>query len=764
MPKKRPPKNDVGRDGVLTTKLPNDVGSLEARRSMRSIQNLATVDLVVSISTARGIFRYSFENRTKLNDTLVRQCLLATNQSLEGRIVSSTVIQDSYLGISEFLDFCETRIGSSFQISSFENIDIQVGRDFLAWYLLKFPGRGVNRKRYGKVCAIISAYKTRYENAPHVGRLLVWPSGPPTSDNPTAGYPKENFNSLVEAAISDVRFVMKEMSRVESKIKDWAYILIRPPSIADACLEVDLWEKKNSKRFKFPSDKFQAMRSLKVVRDACRSVGMTPQQFVEIYLGQGGELSRSGTIFPSYSIVKDESTPSRYFSGLTVRESEEIAIKTFFHFQESWPLGMYFKKASEIVSCGEKYEMREEMIKAHTILQHGRFGDLCKPMEVGLLAYLSNFYFTSATLYPFFLYVQQNTGWNAETILSIGCNLDEHISPDIIDPNYVVLWGWKGRTESVMQHRTNTKSPYSVYSVLRFVEKIVRRMNIASGRAGGTIWQYVLAKNLWPKFSSITQEFTIASAGAMSSAFLDRHSILLSSRQKLQRIDSRRIRTTVQTRRREAGYSIYQSSSQMGHVSTDTTWKNYDGDVYSNMLKDERLRKVQENLIEDVESYAVRLVESTTLQDLRSAIEEGHLSTSEVRKVTGISEREVIYLLSPYGQTYIAGCLDRRNPTWERADEFVSDEDLCNYFNKCCLCRNSIVFSEALPFIYRRIRDLDLLRAELNLHDWFANYSQEYDAWLAILDDWSDKEQLQEAEKHSFLQKYVLPFNMRGTN
>lgn len=747
---------------VLDGNVPNDVESLEARRRERTVQNLAAVNLSIYIEVAKKRFSFSFENYSKLSNIFVRQCILATNQSLEGRKCSFTVVQDSYLGMKEFLDFCSSEDSRAARITSFEEIDIQLGRDFLAWYLLKFPARSVNRKRYGKVASIISHYKQRYKKSPHVGDILVWPSGPPMENNPTSGYAKENMNSMVESALSDIKFVMKEMTNVSNNIDSWGIIHFRTPSIADACLDTAIWEKERKRVFNFPSDRVRAICSREIVRDACDALGIKSKDFFEIYLTLGDELSRSGTVFPSYSIVRGEKF--NHFSGMSTALSKEIAIKTFRHFVPSWPLGMSREDASATISHSNQSKLRDEVHNAYKVMKHIRFGNEANPMEVGLMAYASNFYFTSATLYPFFAYVHQNTGWNAEAVLSIGSNFDEHISPDLIDPNYVVIWGWKGRNDSVVQHRSNTKSPFSVYSILRYVEKIVKRMNSDSVKVGGTIWQYVMVKNLWDRYASVTAELNITSLGIASSTFLKRHNIFLDARQTKQRVDVRRMRTTVQTRRRENDYSIFDSSTQMGHRDIDTTWRHYDGDVHSVALKNQRIREVQKNLIEDNENYSARLIESTTLQELRAAIEKGHQFAYKLSEDDSLTQQQVLHLLSPNGQTYIAACTDRTRPTWEHASDFLSPGDSCTFFNKCALCKNSRIFQETLPFIFRRVRDLGLLKAELTMTDWFKNYSAEYDAWTEILSDWSDKEQLKDAERVSFLKQYALPFNMRGAN
>ncbi len=751
---------------LLSEVLPNDLGSLRARRSSRTVQDLSAVSLVIEHEAAERVLRWSFEKYVKnLSETLVRQCLLAAHQELAGHKFSITTIQDTYYGLEEFFRLCEDKVGGDRAVENVAGIGHQLGKDFFSWYLQNYPGRSVNRKRYGKVKQLLTNYKKRYLGVESVGGVLVWPRAPREAASPTPGYAGDSFNLLAEASLSDIKMIMAEMSTYEYVLKNVSGILQRAPTLADACFEVGLSEYKQKARNKVPkffSDRVALIKNRAIVRSICIAYKMTADEFIGCYLEHGEALSMSGTLFPSYTIISGN--PVARFSGMGVQESWDIASVTIARHHPEWPLDMNWEKASSLISAESRRDLHKDVLSAYKIAVHMRFGKEEQPLEIGLLGYIARFFFTSSTLYPFLLYVQNNTGWNLEAVFAISSNLNDHIAPDLVDPNYVMIYAWKGRSEKSVHHRSNINNPYSVYNVLKFVERVVNKFPIIEGERLESIWQYVRSKNLWTKFSAARAELIASAIPGTSQNFLDRHGIILDARKMYQAVGARRMRTTVQTRRRESGYTLDQSKVQMGHQHIETTLRHYDNDEGGIDLKNIRLRAVQGELVSDLAAYASRLIQDTSLQQLRQAIDEGRVVRSITISGERLTKENVVHLLSPASQTYIAACVDRLNPTWPRHEEFVSKKDPCSFFNKCGLCEQARIFSEALPFIFSRIRDLDQYRISMATLDWIDNFGDEYDAWSGIVSDWNNKEQCARAERLSFNTIYSLPGSLRGSN
>jgi len=133
----------------------------------------------------------------------------------------------------------------------------------------------------------------------------------------------------------------------------------------------------------------------------------------------------------------------------------------------------------------------------------------------------------------------------------------------------------------------------------------------------------------------------------------------------------------------------------------------------------------------------------------------------KVAAQTGMDDEAIIHLISPHGQTYITACKDACNPTWSGHEQFVRGRP-CRFFDKCCQCSQAVVFPEALPYIARRIMDLDDLHTRFNLIEWGAAFGNERNAWQDIMDRWSNRAQVAEAWQRAESGEIILPLLMKG--
>ncbi len=386
-------------------------------------------------------------------------------------------------------------------------------------------------------------------------------------------------------------------------------------------------------------------------------------------------------------------------------------------------------------------------------------------MVVGQLAYLSHFAFSGNTLYPFFLFVQMNTGWNQESIMALTDCLDDHIERDLVDEHYCIIYSTKQRTQKTVSHRSNTKSPLSVYRILRFVEAQVTKHKGSAHYLPGSLWQFILTKNLWPKHQRMLAPVNLLNVPGLSRSFLKRHNIDLRVAGKSPGIEARKLRTTYQTRRREQGLSTEEIADLMGHEDIDTTAQNYDSDAGSIELKNRQIRGLQNEQLNDFKNYHARLVHSTTLQELREAV--AHSTSKKpyemaATKLSNTTIAEVIHLLSPQGQTYIAACTNSKAPSWKDAGKFISPGDKCQFFNRCCMCDKAIIFKESLPWVIRRIADLEALRLRIPAPDWTANYAEELSGWEWVISNWNNQGDIKEAQALATSDQFTLPLTMIG--
>lgn len=466
---------------------------------------------------------------------------------------------------------------------------------------------------------------------------------------------------------------------------------------------------------------------------------------------------------PRWPGSADDKTKSK----LSFEQTERMAFATAHHLYPNWPLGMKLAQATETLSLlasrTKSRTLAEE--RARLVIQSCRFGPEGAPMAIGQMSYFSHFAFSGNTLYPFFLFVQLNTGWNQESVMALTDCLDDHIEQDLVDEHYCIIYSTKQRTQKAVSHRSNMKSPLSVYRILRFVEAQVTKHKSSPYYIPGSLWQFIQIKNLWPKHQKMLAALDLPNISNLSRGFLKRHEIDLGLSSKYASIEARRIRTTHQTRRREQGLSTEAMTDLMGHEDIDTTAQYYDSDSGSNELKNRHIRDLQNIHLDDFKNYRARLVHSTTLKDLREAVSRSPSKMAyeiAASKLGNATPAEVVHLLSPQGQTYIAACTNSNAPSWKDAGKFVSPEDKCRFFNRCCMCDKAIIFREALPWVVRRIADLETLRLRIPAPDWTLNYAEELSGWEWILTNWSNPAEITEAQHLATSDLYRLPLTMMG--
>jgi hypothetical protein len=688
--------------------LPNDEPSLRSRAEERKQFDFTTVPLTVRNQTSSGRFYESsfidLATQYPRHEHLIKQLLHGAQLDLGSRLVSYPTHQDCYYAIEEFIDFLNKSIQSEHKVISIvSDIDFQTTRNFAAYYLEKYPGRTVNRKRFGRLRSAVVKLKKKYESDSGIGEAIAWAQSPDGGDTPSESYSDEVFNQIIVSCFADIKFIMKMMKQYPDQLHTMQkFIAASEPFSLDKRTVKRTWDDQNKIIFALVAN-----------------------------------------ARPSWPLFDSFDDAQRWW---TIEWRDELD-------EGSRELRLLHNR---LTSSRVQYSM----------MNHTNNEVIVKDLEAGQLAYICQFFFTIKTLFPFILFLQINTGWNLEVVLSLSDDLDSHLGEDLVDPEqYVLIYGTKLRSKSVLYHRSNKNHPYSVYNVLRFVADQVGKYKSSPHFNKDYLWQGVTVKNLWNKHRRILARVDLATYSAASRAFLKRHEIKLDRQAKYVSIESRRLRTTWETKRREQGLDIGSVSNMMGHRSVDLTVASYDSDAGSSNLRNKKLRQLQQNWDNDFRDYGVRLSLSTTLAQLRSAIAVPAKKKiiSRAAAELGIErEEEVITLLSPEGQTYIAACLDSQKPTWPSSDQFLSSGDKCSYFNRCCLCKQAVIFKESLPYISRRIFDLENLKLRITAIEWSNNYAEESTAWEKILERWKPEKDVQDAMLISNSPEYALPLTMRG--
>ncbi|HHK0531358.1 TPA: hypothetical protein ACQQJD_004905 [Pseudomonas aeruginosa] len=641
------------------------------------------------------------------------------------------------------------------------------------------PGRTINRKRYGQLRNCVRRIKKKHPNQDWVGEDFHWPDGPLNSEAPTDSYSSIIHNELIDACLKDVKNFKKWMDEYASNVKHAPTIQGPDSSIFNIMHELRISKEelqRNGERK--PTHRWfeWAIRSRKSVKEYIKQNGITIKEFLEIYRSSLDELADKGRPINGTKVT-DKGVIEKH-EGY---ETTQIVIATVGKHHPAWPMEMSLLDAQYLFS--QKWgqdnsepgnKTRSLHMKTYKAMMSMKLVSGNNVVEVGQMAYFSSVTFTLNTLFPFLLLLLIQTGWNLETLLSLTDDLDDHIEPDLIDSDYVIIHGMKKRgainsgNEAIPQyHRSNKRDKLGAYQLLLFIQKHVTKHKDSPHYIKGKLFQFVVSKNLWMKFGKISSALDYDGFANGSAAFLNRHGLHLGNNTVNQRLEVRKLRTTFETKRRQQGFDIDEVSLQMGHANVDTTLRHYDSDGATGAILDDRIRALQNRQVSDIRNYGANILSDMSLIELRAALDKTKTSETDTT-LEKLVERlkstrpEIITLLSPAGQTYIASCLDAKAPDWPGSALFVNPGEKCTYFNKCPLCTRCVLFREALPYIFRRIFDLDNLRERINLLQWNLNYQDEYTALIEILSKWSNSEDIDHAQKVYLESEYYLPLTMRG--
>ncbi|NWL76062.1 hypothetical protein DM872_04280 [Pseudomonas taiwanensis] len=706
---------------------------------------------------------------------IVQQLLIGAQLHAAKRLITYQSHQDIYYSIQEFVLFLNSAEPINKSVNGVADVDGQVCLNFRSFLIRSYPGRTVNRKRYGAIKNIFLSLKNKYKGQDWVGKEFQWPTGPASNEQVTEGYSREIHNKLIEGCLIDIKFIMKWMESYDHVVKDAKTMLEYDLSLENLMFDLTIKEQTKRSNGSIKATHIKGfewvIRHTGDVKEYIRENGISIEQFLAIYRTRAHELAVKGR-----PVVGTEVSERGLVYGCDREESGLIATANVGRLYPDWPMQFTFEAAGHLFSSewnknaahgtNKKYSTLERRLRL--ALMYMRVGPEHLPYEMGQMAYISRVAFTMGTLFPFFLFVMLQTGWNFEVIVSISDNLEDHIEDDLLDDDYAIIYGFKGRSDKSQMHRSNKRDKFGAYQILHFVAKKVREHSSSPHYLPGTLFQCVISKNLWNMFGRLCTPVTTTNFWPASTEFLRRHGIKLDTDTKSPKIETKRLRTTYETRRREQGLDIDEVSTMMGHSDIDTTVNNYDSDWGSTEILNGRLRKIQSKHEEDFRSYSANLLTDVSLAKLREATLRCG-SKEELRSVVAplvaklnSSEDSVIQLLSPEGQTFIASCLNSKQPDWPGAENFLSTDTSCNYFNRCPLCSQCVIFKEALPFIARRVSDLDGLRERLNPLEWEKSYRAEYLGWNGVLEGWGNPIELAEAIDQSKHNGYALPLTMIG--
>lgn len=702
-----------------------------------------------------------FVEKYPQNKELIEQFIVGFNEIIEpGRSPNNitTVIK----GIETFIEFLNSEKNlSNNNVTVISNINVIVAQSFCNYLLSIYPKDTRKRRWFSTIRRIVERLQELYPKEPSVGKGFVWPTSPKVVNNTIIGYFPREMKQLWEACISDIKDI-KSFNRTYVNFEE--VDLIEKWNLENLMYYIDeRWESVKISHAKPSKIRIEyIIRKSPKAQKTLLELGYNWEQIHDIYILRGSELASRGH---SLYATKIDYKPDK--QGAITQFN--LALSTL---KNCYPLFPYYyplEEAKDLLNTKSKNLNKEPLcilINKVVNLSAGKIEFMNG--NLGKMAVYAAMHFVTDTIYPFLLLCIINTGWNLETILSISDNVDTHTTADLLDPeNYILIHGKKirgsryGEPKNIV-HRSSTKNSLSTYKLLKYVESIVTQYKDSPHYKKGYLWQYTVPECIKHDLISTINDHPLLNG--VSSRFIKRHRFEHFSDAA---ISHPKVRSGYTALRQLLGASERDISEDLGHKDEETII-HYISDQSSAMVQDLAIKHIQDQFIKDLTNFKVRIIESQSLQNLRKAINDAQTEYKKMKQIKkeaiklGLGEKTIIHLLDAGSEKYILSCENCKRPSWPGFNKFVKEGQNCRYFNMCCLCTQAIVFPEALPYIARRIIDLEKLKSLLASAEWIIKYNDEFDAWNQILDNWNNREQVEKAWELARTGFVVLPQIMRG--
>lgn len=701
--------------------------------------------------------------------TLIEQLIAGMKEIIVPNCSKTTVV-DNAQGVRVFLEFLYSGYNlSNNSVTNVKEINIIVAKSYSNYLRSTYPKDSHSRKWFAAISRIVQRLQELFAKDPSIGVGFTWPIGPGKNEKTNEGYHPREMIELINACIQDIKNIKsfhqeflnldQELLIEEWNLENFMYYL------HDSML------KNEESRIKAKQTERGWIKKLisnsKQAQNGMEELGYSIEQLQDLYIQRGVELATLGRS-PFASRISQRPDQDRATSQFN------LALGTL---KKRYPLFPYYLPIDEAKELLNSKNVKKSTIqKARDPLAYMVNSALyyssrkIKFMDgtLGKMAVYNAKHFVSDTLYPFFLLALINTGWNVESLLSISDDVDSHITQDLLDPeNYVMIHGRKIRGSNNKEflnvtRRSNKKNRLDTYQLLKYVESIVTQYNDSPYYRSGYLWQFTLPEFQKDIISSFNEQpfFTL-----ISKRFIERHNFKYFS--DTTGISHPKVRSGYVSIKQLLGDTEQVIGEDISHNNLKSI-EHYISDGSTNFVLDLTIKEIQKQFVEDLTNFKVRVVESTSLQSLRNAINDARTEHEKLKLIKKeavklhLDEKAIVHLLDSGSQKYILACEDALNPSWPGWDNYVAKGKKCRYFNKCALCKQAIVFPEALPYIARRILDLDKLKKSNSSSDWVLQYGDEYDAWNQILEYWNNEEQVKDAWELARMGFVVLPQIMRG--
>jgi len=722
------------------------------------------------------------------HETLVKHLILGTELYLKR--TSLATVSSAYAGIRTLVEFLND--GQWVTVSTVRTVadlGLDVCVSFRSYLLKTYPSRWANVKHYRAVRGAVRALQEAYSSHESIGGRKPWPVAPAYERRATEAYSLDVFQKLVACCVEDIRAIMAAHEHYEDLVAHGERL-----RADDITLENVMWWLTYASPNIYGRS-ITKVKELQWLGEFCTANDLSIDDLLALHHDQGDELAARGANPFGTRIAWERATNEERVRNLDLAAATLAAHFPAYPFHLSLvDVRGFYKDAGRRTIAGHEGEFETKL--AATI----RLSRASHGIETGIGAYFSYIHWTSDTLFPFFLFLELQMGWNPQSLLALPADLTGNahdipddledltpgIAPDMIDPQAATLIASIKRQADgrngpkLVLHRSYKGDPFGAFAMLTYISEKVTAYGDSPHYLPGTLWQYIHDPTWWSRTGSLLGTFTDnhKSLRRASAAFLKRHSIegIKGPRGMEDVINSRRVRSTYASLRFMEGKDVADIQQDLDHASGETTDTNYLSDDATVEEKNRALFPVLVEWADDLTNQEPVLTRSLTYEKLRenilAASRAGEAKKNEVidryASALGVRREDVVHIISGDGDTYIIACRNARAPTWPGHEEAVRPGKKCGAFNKCCLCKQAIIFADSLPYIARRILDIESFTGPtgLNSVDWAAAYGNEVAAWREILARWEQKgpvykEQVDEAWRTAYAGDVVLPTLMR---
>lgn len=366
------------------------------------------------------------------------------------------------------------------------------------------------------------------------------------------------------------------------------------------------------------------------------------------------------------------------------------------------------------------------------------------------------------------LFIELQTGWNKETVMSIDGKSFTHPLAGAFDSSQVLIVSEKQRSQSYGKPYLTPKTfrassskvdKYSAYNLI----------NLANALSSPLAGLKIECTSEWalrgfnPLFlcmrplgvMTVTQTVSGDVPGRVYSAstrtgwllglvgFFKRYEVNEASvRMKSARDVSGRLRPTwIRFARDKSNRPLSMVALQQGHASIETTDVHYDSSGPAMQARRERLR---DELLD-----IVNLLRQRKFRGLIAK-----------RKTAPVDNGRFRIFVVPGHERALWTCRDPLNPDWPGSQEQMMEGSRCSELPQCLFCSQVCITEDSLPFLMKRLEVLQLELSVLIETAFNTPLADELEIIEYIIGEWGDEKAIKDAARYLRQHPNLLPPNM----